>query len=72
MINLRRKCGESAELIIAMINDNKFIKTHEMSEKTGLSQRTVENSIARLKKAKFLSREGSPKSGYWEILLDEE
>ena len=43
-------------------------KTHEAADKTGLSQRTVENSITKLKQAGFLKRVGSPKSGHWKIL----
>ena len=53
------KCGESAEKVFLAINENSFIKTHEISDKTELSQRTVGNAIAKLKHAKFLKRIGS-------------
>jgi ATP-dependent DNA helicase RecG len=65
---VRRKCGESAEKVFQAINEDAFIKTHEIAEKTKLAQRTVENSITKLKRAKFLKRIGSPKGGYWEVL----
>ena len=65
---VRRKCGESAEKVFRVINKSIFIKTHEAADKTELSQRTVENSITKLKKAGFLKRVGSPKSGHWKIL----
>lgn len=65
---VRRGCGESAEKVFVAINENSFIKAHEIVDKTKLSQRTVENAVARLKKAKFLKRIGSPKGGHWEVL----
>lgn len=58
----------SAEKVFRVINKNIFIKTHEAADKTELSQRTVENSITKLKRAGFLKRIGSPKSGHWKIL----
>ncbi|MCK5580803.1 MAG: hypothetical protein KAJ18_05970 [Candidatus Omnitrophica bacterium] len=65
---VRSKCGESAEKVFLAIDTDAFIKTHEIVYKTELSQRTVENAVAKLKKAKFLKRIGSPKGGHWEVL----
>ena len=68
--DVRIKCGSNAEKIFQVIRRNNFVKTIEIARKIGISQRTVDNAIARLKKAKFLKREGSPKDGYWRVLAD--
>ncbi|MDY6244582.1 MAG: hypothetical protein SPL63_11940 [Roseburia faecis] len=39
-----------------------------MAEKIGISGRTVENNIKKMKTSEILVRHGSPKSGYWEIM----
>ncbi|MFH1459435.1 MAG: RNA-binding domain-containing protein [Candidatus Omnitrophota bacterium] len=67
-VEIRRKCGENAEKVLRCIQKNYFIKTHEIAGATNLSQRTVENAIAKLKKAKLLKRIGPAKGGYWEVL----
>ena len=57
---------KSAEKIFTVIKDNLYIKSHELVNEVKLSQRTVENAIAKLKQAGFLKRIGSPKDGHWE------
>ena len=39
-----------------------------IAEKIGMSGRTVENNIKKMKASEILARHGSPKSGYWEII----
>ena len=65
---VRRKYGESAEKVHRAISENLFIKTHEIAQKTGLSQRTVEKMIAILKKEGVLKRIGPDKGGHWEVV----
>lgn len=65
---MRRKCGENAEKVLRSIQQNPFIKTHEIADKTKLSQRTVDNAIAKLKQAGLLKRIGPDKGGHWEIV----
>ena len=50
------------------IAGNKFIKTHEIADKTKLSQSTIEKNVAKLKKAGILKRIGPDKGGHWEIV----
>ncbi|MDD5422834.1 MAG: putative DNA binding domain-containing protein [Candidatus Omnitrophica bacterium] len=64
---VRRKCGENAEKVLQVITANLFIKTHEIADQTHLSQRTVDNTILKLKNAGFLERVGPDKGGHWEV-----
>ncbi|MFA4908639.1 MAG: HTH domain-containing protein [Candidatus Omnitrophota bacterium] len=65
---LGRKCREGAEKVFNIISDDFFIKTHQIANRTELSQRAVENAIARLKKEGFLKRVGPDRGGHWEVL----
>lgn len=65
-VKVRRNYGETAEKVFLCIQANSFMKTHEIAGETGLSQRTVENAIAKLKKARLLRRIGPAKGGHWE------
>lgn len=65
---IRRKYGVNTEKVFLDIKENPFIKTREISNKTGLSQSTVEKAVSKLKKEGLLKRMGSDKSGYWEVL----
>lgn len=65
---VRRKCGESAEKVFNIILADSFIKTHDISHEAGLSQRAVENAIAKLKEAGFLKRIGSARAGHWQVV----
>jgi len=63
-----RKYGVNTEKIILAIASNQFIKSHEIAEKTKLSQSTIEKIVAKLKKAGILKRIGPDKGGYWEVV----
>jgi ATP-dependent DNA helicase RecG len=65
---VRRTCGESAEKVFKAIIGNSRIKTHEISAKTHLAQRTVEKAISVLKKEGVLQRIGPDKGGHWEVV----
>jgi ATP-dependent DNA helicase RecG len=66
---VRRKYGENAEKVFRAIAENLLIKTHEISNKTQLAQRTVEKAVAKLKKDGLLKRIGPDKGGHWEIIF---
>ena len=51
-----------------VITENEFIKTHEIADKTKLSQSTIEKIIAKLKKVGILKRIGPDKGGHGEIV----
>lgn len=65
---VRRKCGENAERVFQSIRANLYIKTHEIADQTQLSQRAIDSTISKLKKAGFLKRIGPDKGGHWKVL----
>jgi len=40
----------------------------KLAGQIGITSRNIESNIKKLKEKGILSRHGSPKSGYWEIL----
>ena len=54
--------------ILDCIAEDKYISAKKIAEKIGMSGRTVENNIKKMKASEILARHGSPKSGYWEII----
>jgi len=65
---VRRKYGENMEKVLLAIQQDPFIKTHEVADKNQLAQRTVEKAVAMLKKARILKRIGPDKGGHWEVI----
>ncbi len=65
---VRRTYGESAEKVLVAIVENSSIKTHEISARTHLAQRTVEKAVSTLKKAGILERIGPDRGGHWKVL----
>jgi ATP-dependent DNA helicase RecG len=65
---IREKFGKTAQEIIELIHQDKYITIPEMADKIGVSSRTVEKQLANLKEAGMMERIGSRKSGYWELL----
>ena len=57
--------NEMENLIIRLIEKNKYITRLEMAEKIGKSKATIERIIKKSKKIKYV---GSSKKGYWEIV----
>ncbi len=59
---------ERQKMILRMFSDDKDLSRERLCEKTGLSDATAKLEIAFLKKAGYLERVGSFKSGYWKVL----
>lgn len=53
--------------ILECLVEDKYISAKKIADKIGVSGRTVENNIQKLKEIGIVVRHGSPKSGYWEI-----
>jgi ATP-dependent DNA helicase RecG len=66
---IRDKFGKTAQEIIDLIHQDKFITIPEMADKIEVSSRTIEKQIANLKEAGLIERIGSRKDGYWELHL---
>ncbi|MCK9472005.1 MAG: HTH domain-containing protein [Bacilli bacterium] len=50
------------------IKNNHYITRKEIAEKLNVSRATVARYIKQLKKMNIITRIGSDKSGYWEII----
>ena len=54
-----------------MIADDPFLSAKAISEKTSVSDRTIQNDLAQLKKMGVLTRKGGRKDGEW-VIIDNE
>ena len=59
---------KSREKIIQLLTERPTMTTTELSEKLGITNKSVEKHIKRLKDDGILRRIGSRRSGYWEII----
>ena len=82
---VRRKFGEDSEKnqieikkmiltdiqkqILDILSENNQCSSKIMAEQIGVSSRSIENNIKKLKEYGILERYGSPKNGYWEIKI---
>ena len=62
-----QRLTDTQKKILACIAEDKYISAKKIAEQIGMSGRTVENNIKKMKAAETLVRHGSPKYGYWEI-----
>ena len=60
--------GKMSGKIIALVDENKNITIAELSKKIGVTERTVERNIQKLRTAKLLERIGGAKGGYWKVI----
>ncbi len=65
---IRRQFGKNVEKTFQLILENKYIKALELSAILGVSSRTVENYINKLKNAGIIERKGPNLGGYWEVV----
>ena len=63
--------NEIARRIIKCIRENHTITTREIADVLNVSEKTVKRSIAELKAKSILKREGSKKTGYWKIIVQD-
>lgn len=63
--------NDTVKTILALIEQNPSITYEEMTEKTGKSRRTISRIITELKEKNIIARVGSDKTGYWEIVKNE-
>ena len=61
---------ERLDKIVKLIKENKFITINEIAEILKVSSKTIKRDIAKLKEKGILKREGSLKTGYWELFED--
>ena len=63
------KLTEKEERILALVADDRTVTTYRMALMLGISRKTVQRTVDKLKDAGLLSRVGSPRNGYWEIQM---
>ena len=56
--------------IIELINKNPYFSSRELAPLVGISQRKIQENIAKLKEQGIIKRIGSPKGGHWEITIN--
>jgi ATP-dependent DNA helicase RecG len=61
---------EMAVKITELINENNFITVSEIAERIGVSLRSAERYVNKLKSEGKIQRSGSTKSGQWVIVSD--
>lgn len=59
---------ERQKMILQMFSEEKNLSRKRLCEKTGLSDATAKREIAFLKKAGYLERVGSLKTGHWIVV----
>ena len=65
--NVGDKLNQTQIEIIHLIKQNPYITTSELSDKIGISSRSIERNIAKLKEKEIIDRVGSDKAGYWKV-----
>lgn len=63
-----QKMTNTQQKILDCVAEDKYISAKKMAEIIGMSGRSIENNIKKMKEIGILVRKGSPKSGYWEII----
>ena len=66
---LPRSCPEVAQKTYEAICTNPKSSISELSEETGLSERTIKNHLKLLKDLNIIERIGSDINGYWKIII---
>lgn len=54
--------------IVDILCKNNQCSAKKLAEQIGVSSRSIEKNIKKLKEYGILERHGSPKNGYWKIL----
>jgi ATP-dependent DNA helicase RecG len=59
---------KTSEKILSMMKDNENITIAELTEAIGVSSRSIERNIDKLKQEGKINRIGADKGGYWQII----
>jgi Fic family protein len=70
-VKLGVKLSVNQAAILKLIMANGRVTVKEIAKRINLSETSVQNNIAKLKKMGALVREGSDKSGQWKVVGDE-
>jgi len=60
--------GKTSVKILELVQENSSITIPDLANKIGVTERSIERNIAKLKETKKLKRIGPDKGGYWKVL----
>ena len=55
------------DLVYKSVKNNPNITVRQLSEETGISIRTIQRILSKLKESEIITRVGSDKTGYWKV-----
>ena len=61
------KLNKTQEIIISLINQDKYITQVEISQKLNKNIRTIERNMKKLQEENLIVRVGSDTAGYWNV-----
>ena len=65
-----KQLSDRQRIILRLIEGDAFVTTNEMSQKTGVTTRTIKRDLEYLQEHGILIREGGRKEGRWIILIE--
>ena len=68
--DIAKQLSDRQRIILRLIKDDTFVTTNEMSQKTGVTTRTIKRDLEYLQEHGVLIREGGRKEGRWLILIE--
>lgn len=64
-----KELTDRQQIILEILSANPAFSARAISEKVPVSERTIENDLAVLKKYGLIRRIGGRKEGYWQVLI---
>ena len=68
--DVTKQLSDRQKFILQLIENDAFVTTSEMSQKTGVTTRTIKRDLEYLQEQRILAREGGRKEGRWIIMID--
>ena len=66
------KLNDTQRKMFKLLRDNPNLTQPQLMIALGLGETAVQNNISFLRSHEFIRRIGSKKTGYWEVIADEE
>lgn len=66
------KLNDTQRKMLELLRDNPNLTQPQLMIALGLGETAVQNNISFLRNHEFIRRIGSKKTGYWEVIADEE
>ena len=61
--------NDTQQKIIKLLLEDNQLSAIKLADRIGIASRNIESNIKKLKELGILVRHGSPKNGYWEVIL---